>query len=718
MTLTRTVRLLTMLLVVVACVPIYFSEEFHDAVWAVVVVGLLVGWAVGGKPRARQFNYALTGLLIAGMGFLFFLSVQNGEWLLNSVVFGLVATVARSMQLHNSRQQFQLIGLSFLLMVAAAVTNPDLSFAFYFLVYGVLLTWALTYSHLQQRVEESAGAAGIEWKASRFVSRRFLVGSSLLALALLLSSMVIFLLFPRLGLGFFSARTRRGNSIVGFSDALELGHFGNLKDSSRVVLRLELREGRDKLPPISMLKVRGVSFDTYDGRRWLKKRRKTGALPRGAQGYHLVPRSPRLPTDQYEMVEYDIYLEPLEMESKVLFGVVQPLEVQHLATRFDRFRGTSKDFFQDWAGDLTFSGPSMTSTSYTMRSGLLRVGAERLRRTPMRYPGLIRRTYLRLPPAFDPRVLALAREAAGGADNPYDVTINLESYLQTNYGYTTEGEGQFENPISRFLFARRKGHCEYFATAMVLMLRAMGIPARPVNGFLGASYNEFGDYYTINEGRAHSWVEVYFARYGWMTFDPTPAVESLPRDPGFFLAMELWLDSLKLKWYKWVVEYDLEKQLAVYATLWNLVAAREDQVRLSPDLSISDMRRELRKVGRKVFGGRTWAVLLTVVGLLLVVRLFFWWYGRRRPRRDLLDRLAHRLRAGLRHKGFRVLPGTTLPGLVRQAERTGFAAAAPLARLVFRLEEARWGPSAEVDMEVLRGLLKEVSRAPSAQRRT
>ena len=716
MTLRLSVRLLGMLLVVVASLPILQSGELPWPVWGVVGAGLIAGWFTSTRPWPKFYTILLTTLLFLGFFGMVFLSLQNGEWLVNSITFGLLATVARTLQQQNSRQQFQLVALSFLLMVAAAVTNPDPAFALYFIAYTVLLTWALTYTHLLQRVEEAAGRSGMEWKASRFVSGRFLLGSSVLALVLLASSSFIFLLFPRLGLGFFSAQTRRANPITGFSDTIELGHFGNLAESTRIVMRVEFGEGRDYLPPVSMLHFRGISFESYDGRSWSRRQSRPKPLRPGLDSYFEVEADPRLRPADYHSAEIDIYLEPLESENKVLFMPTRPLAVRHLATRFDRFRGTSRNFEQDDAEDLTIAGPSGTSFSYTAQAGVLRASVDDLRNLPTDYPRTLKRRYLQLPEALDSRVAALAEEVASDAGNPYDMAVRIVDHLQARYGYTTEGAGETADPIATFLFERRKGHCEYFATAMVLMLRTLGVPARPVNGFLGASYNEFGDFYAVTEGRAHTWVEVWFPRYGWLAFDPTPAVETPPSDSGFFAVLDLWIDALRLRWYKWVVEYDLEKQLAVYTAAYNLFASKQNQVNLAPDLSVSQMSNELKKMGRSfrspTFLATVGFLFLAALAVPLVRRLL----ARRSAHVPRFDRLARRLRDTLRKKGFTVTPGTTLPALARAAVASSFPAASDLARLVVLLEQARWSDSPPPAYRDLLTLLRRVEHSRPSPR--
>ena len=78
------------------------------------------------------------------------------------------------------------------------------------------------------------------------------------------------------------------------------------------------------------------------------------------------------------------------------------------------------------------------------------------------------------------------------------------------------------DPLANFLFERKQGHCEYFASSMAVMLRTLGIPSRVVNGFRTGEFNDLTSQYVVRASNAHSWVEAYFPGYGWIAFDPTP----------------------------------------------------------------------------------------------------------------------------------------------------------------------------------------------------
>ena len=166
--------------------------------------------------------------------------------------------------------------------------------------------------------------------------------------------------------------------------------------------------------------------------------------------------------------------------------------------------------------------------------------------------------YLQLP-GLDPRISQLAAQIAGSASTSYDKAVALEKYLKTHYGYTLQlPSSPVADPIANFLFERKQGHCEYFASSMAVMLRTLHIPSRVVNGF--AAMNSTISPATTWSGPrdAHAWVEAYFPGYGWITFDPTPG-SATGTPEGWGRAM-LYLDAASSFWREWVISYDSSHQ--------------------------------------------------------------------------------------------------------------------------------------------------------------
>jgi hypothetical protein len=143
----------------------------------------------------------------------------------------------------------------------------------------------------------------------------------------------------------------------------------------------------------------------------------------------------------------------------------------------------------------------------------------------------------------------------------------LERRLRRDYGYTLELlPARVADPLATFLFVRKKGHCEYFASAMAVMLRTLGIPSRVATGFLSGVYNPMTGWQVVRASDAHSWVEAWLPRRGWVTFDPTPA-DPQPAASGVWNRASLLLDAADLFWQDWVVGYDFERQITLAARM-------------------------------------------------------------------------------------------------------------------------------------------------------
>ena len=195
------------------------------------------------------------------------------------------------------------------------------------------------------------------------------------------------------------------------------------------------------------------------------------------------------------------------------------------------------------------------------------------------YPPHIATIYLQLP-SLDPRVAQLARQVTASSGSNYARAKAIEQYLQTNFGYTLELPGMREaDPLARFLFERKKGHCEYFASSMTMMLRTLGIPARIVNGFRGGEYNDLTSSYIVREKDAHSWVEAYFPEYGWVTFDPTPPGPGDEPATGWS-RMALYMDAARQIWREWIVNYDFSHQMRLRTDLSTKTGNAQSSFRL------------------------------------------------------------------------------------------------------------------------------------------
>ena len=379
------------------------------------------------------------------------------------------------------------------------------------------------------------------------------------ALALLILIFVLalplFLVVPRSGAAMF---TRGGNGLghfIGFSENVTLGEIGELKQDNETVMRVRVEDAQ----PGRELRWRGVALDEFTGRGWKKSplARHTDPIP-NAHGFFQLGTTEAL----HHLTTQTVFLEPLE--TPVLFAAPRAVAIQ----------GDFPFLRTDGEGSVQSRRHEFDRLIYKAISDTSEVGFEVLRSDMRVYPSAYQR-YLQLPEALDPRIAALANAMIVNAHarNRYDEAKAIESQLQTDYAYSLQMKAGGPDPVADFLFNVKSGHCEYFSTAMAVMLRTRGIASRVVNGFLPGEYNEAAGAYTVRQSDAHSWVEVYFPEsHSWITFDPTPAAgKTEPLRTGLAAQLGKYAEALELMWFQYVVGYDRQEQRSLATSLHNHV---------------------------------------------------------------------------------------------------------------------------------------------------
>lgn len=457
----------------------------------------------------------------------------------------LFIAVMKLFSARTNRDYLWLALIAFMEILAAATLTVDtlyLVFFLFFLVVGI----STFISYEIKRGTETARTAPLaaDSTAGRRLQRSLITTSVAVALGTLLLAIGFFFLLPRVTTGFLSSYAYQPQPISGFSNEVALGDIGTILQNPSVVMRVRAEEG----DPLGLegLKWRGIALARFDGRRWFKLSPGAYVLNPSPGGEFKLPLMP-LGGAPSRRLRYSVLLEPIS--ATVLFAAAVPLEVR---SRF-RLIGLEE------GGSLVNLRPVFGLINYAVVSDVGRPPAPLLRQIPADYPEDIRAQYLQLPPE-DPRVAELARQITAGYDSPYDKAVALEHYLRTRFGYTLELPSvPEEDPIASFLFERRRGHCEYFASALAVLLRTQGIPTRLVNGFHTGEYNEVGGNYIVRASDAHTWVEVYFPTVGWVEFDPTPPDPNAP-ERTWWTAVRHYYDAFDLWWDEWVVNYDESHQ--------------------------------------------------------------------------------------------------------------------------------------------------------------
>ena len=495
--------------------------------------------------------------------------------LLAAIHLVIFATLIRLYSARTNRDFAFLAVLAVASMLVSAILTVETGFLVALAVFLILSV--STFVALEIR-RSSAGAVSppleCDSTAARKLNRALGITSALVAGSVLMLGILIFLLIPRFTTGYLSAISLQPTLMTGFSDNVALGQIGELKKNTSVVLRIRVDSDPARASDIHW---RGIVLTNFDGSRWFTPAQdQTIVMPNPNADYAFA--SPRLGRENLYSLRYTVLMEPIATDA--IFIAPQIATLRGRFGNEANLPGTPSRkglLFIDRTGSIFNAAHSSAKIRYEGVSYLPATPPSDLRKAPSAFPEAIHATYLQLP-ALDPRIPKLAADVTASSKNEYDKASAIRNYLIAHYSYTLDLSGSHgTDPLANFLFVRRAGHCEYFASAMTVMLRSIGIPARYVTGFLPGEYNDLGGDYIIRQSDAHSWVEVYFPNYGWVTFDPTPSGSE--NRSGLFSRLGLYWDWLQLTWGEWIINYDFSHQLVLGQNLHKSSQSWSDRAR-------------------------------------------------------------------------------------------------------------------------------------------
>ena len=634
------------LLITTSMSALLWSGHWSGPMIMLMAAAVLTSWFWKPEKSGETLVTIWNATTLLMLGKVAFEIIGGSSVLLNAMDFILFLGINKLFNRIKNQDYQQLYVVSLLQMIAATTVNTDPTFGLLFFVYVIAITWTLILFHLRREMQDNLllqygksleaepVAAERMLNSKRLVGGRFLLSTSLLATVVFLIAATFFFLFPRVGFRFFQ-QSRAGQTIAGFNDTVELGHFGLIKDNPTVVMRVEfpVQESRSRLP----FYWRGISFDVYDGVSWSKSQKKTKIrLRKSFDGRSFVP-SYKVSNEQEtsdNAVVQKIYLDP--MAQRVVFGLDRMLSVDLPTQSGLRPLRSERTLQRDRVGDIFYEQLGEVAFQYTVRSTAQVLSEDSAQTTvadSRRYfsqqskdvsLSATDRNYIQLPNHLSDRVQALSMQLIQPEQTVLEAAQNVESFLKKNLQYTLNLErDETLAPLDDFLFKQRRGHCEYFATAMAVLLRASGVATRLVNGFHGGKWNRFGNYVAVSHGDAHSWVEVATIHKDckgevckqslvWVRFDPTPAARGRAASAGVFDLLRAYADAFRMRWYKHVIEYDVEQQAGALSRLrdfWNDVRSSEPLMK-----KVSENERS------QLFGLLVGAVLAFIIALLTLSR--------------------------------------------------------------------------------------------------
>jgi len=521
--------------------------------WVLLVYVVAVVWRILVYRGRWSFPGRGIKLILTLGGFIgVYVSYSTLLGLEPMVALLLTAFALKLIELSRRKDAYVLLFLGYFVCITEFLFSQDLLITLYSLLNVVLVTTALVALHRPGEHQFNRGSIRL--------------ASVMLAQALPLM-VVVFFLFPRID-PLWTVPVNNHMAKTGMSDFMKPGDVAKLSQSADVAFRVKF-DG--DIPPTPELYWRGLVFSRLQQGAW------------SALGYYDVPIKQQRPREVRTLgapLEYTVIMEPTWQNW--LYGL------HHARASTPGVRHTA-----DYR--LSTLSPLETEYMYRVRSWT-QAQAE---------PGLSqwrREIETRLPPGSNPRTRQLAQEMKALTENDQEfIDAVLNKFSTQNYVYTLEPGTLSElDAMDEFLFESRRGFCEHYASAFTVMMRAAGVPARVVAGYLGGEINPVNKTVIVHQFDAHAWAEVWLQGQGWVRVDPTAAVspdriewglEAAMQAEGSFLSeaplsalryrnipffnlLRLRYDALTYRWQSWVVGFNSERQFNLLRDIFGEINTR------------------------------------------------------------------------------------------------------------------------------------------------
>ena len=571
-------RIMTDSLAALGLLALITSGELNHWLTIAILVGLVFAVVIPetfqDRPLVRRVGVALP-LVLLGVQVL---RLATGASLLETAVeFAAGLQVIRLATRRGAAHDQQVIVLALLHLIAATVLGSGLAYGLCFLGFLVIAPGALVLSHLRREVEGNyrQGArdrTGLPvdvpriLRSRRVIGRSFLIFTCLLSVPIFLFTLALFVAFPRVGLSLLLLSHPKAERMVGFTEHVDLGGVGRLRSDPTIVMRVEVPNLPKEPPPRVALYLRGAAFDSYRGKSWT--RGSGGTLRAEQRGRQIqVLRFPDLAHDRSMHIDLEPIEPPVVFLPPEAVALTVAVQGAALLNNVPQVNGGPE-------GSLTYKTPDERGLRYDVSlaapdepTSVSLIASERPR-------------YLALPPDLPPRISELAHAWVGATTDPRLEARLIEARLRKGYRYDVDSpSGAAKNPLYDFLFVSKRGHCEFYSTAMAVMLRTLGVPTRNVTGFIGGTYNRFARTYAVRQGDAHSWVEVYLDDTGWTRFDPTPPANAAPQSDitGLLAFVRDFIEATTQRWNRHVIGYDLKQQVGLLRSVHRSYSALRDR---------------------------------------------------------------------------------------------------------------------------------------------
>jgi protein-glutamine gamma-glutamyltransferase len=515
---------------------------FHLPIWVSTVFLILYSWRLGlvlsGRwlPRdSVRWVAALACIVGVYVQYKTLLGRDSGVALL--VLFlGL-----KLMEMKAKRDLYVVIFLSFFILVTSFFYSQSIWAA----IMAIAAVWALLAAMLSMHYGPNEVPV-----AQRFKK----IGIILLQAAPL--AVALFFLFPRIQQPLWGLPSDAHSGRTGISEKMSPGSISSLSASQEVAFRVKFGSST---PEQSQMYWRGPVLGEFDGKQWQPLQKS------------LTPRSPpTIVSKSSGEVDYTVTLEP--HNQRWLFALEFPIELNNQSLK-------DVDAKLNPDGILESKDAIVNRFRYQASAHLnYAIGADDV--------PLSRQNWLELPPSFNPRTLELAAQwQRETPDHETLVKRALSLFNTEKFFYTVKPPLLGRNSVDDFLFNTRSGFCEHYASAFVVLMRALDVPSRVVTGYHGAEKNPVDNYWVVKQADAHAWAEVWIDKKGWIRVDPTSAIAperiekgaqgarfaglnpEKEKKSGWFEKLKHKADALTNSWNQWVLNYDRNSQKKLFEML-------------------------------------------------------------------------------------------------------------------------------------------------------
>ena len=550
--------------------------------------------------------------------------------LMDAVIMLVIYVIAYTlMHLKQERNYYHLFLMACFLLLAACVQSPEPVIGLVMMMFFISAIWAFTTLRLYQEILDSQGYIAQEIKAPgplgnkgswkpAFFEPGFMTFMFFITTFTLAVTVLIFMVTPRIEAGMLG-RSDSYFTQTGLSQSIDFTGGTFVQEDPTPVMHVEFPdEPNGEYEKAPLLYWRNTTLPKYTGTQWIRRAMMYHYEPLTSDGAssdrfnHLI----RARRPETRLVNQRIYLNEIPAGGLPALHLVREIDVQS---------NSSVDIEWDHNRDLTVhaSLKGLRRISYEAVSEVRDIPLEDIQNSNTNYMEFMypQDYFMLTEHDLTDESIAIAESLMNEQPTVFDKAMVVQRWLSSaEFLYTLEVPIlPPNNAVDAFLNQLRRGHCELFASAMVLMLRSQGIPARVVSGYRGGEWEEFDRSYTVRANMAHLWVEVLFPEYGWIIFDPSPRSSDMYASGlGRIRALAL-RNVLKAQmfWYREIEGYDRGLQLAhiqdATIGLFRRIAGTGDPQQRTQDASVVYERaRLIRPIAMGV---------ATIIALFLIFRI-------------------------------------------------------------------------------------------------